>query len=332
MIKKILLAAICWVAWVGAYAMTPPSTSEPVPVDIGFHINDITNIDEREQNLTVEGTLFLGWTDRRVPEKLKLTETQYFQDDAAKDVLKTIWWPYVKIIHLKGTRRIGSLLLEVRPDGRIEYFETTQITAETTIDMRRFPFDTQVLDIRFEPFYDHYPDIKFKQAVHEEGVAPDAHSAEWAFHGFKSRAHSPAIEKGRSGDHYIIEATYKRKSSFYVLNIFGPLVLIVMVGWSVFWLWRQRTINRIALLKTAILAILVFQWVIYKEEPRVSYYTFFDSFIAWSFFVLGLSAIVLVISYNVVRPVSKRLEWHCRWAAPLLYCLGVCGLVLIFFT
>ncbi len=315
-----------------AFAMTPPSGDVPTDVNIGLYIFDVTNIDERNQTLTVEATLYLAWQDKRVLEKLNITGEQYFQDAQAQAVLEQIWWPYVRILHLQGTRTKGSLLLKVTEAGELEYHERMQIQVETKIDMRRFPFDKQTLNIIFQPFYDHYPSINFKSALPEEGVRSGAHSAQWLFEGYTSSIRGVANEAGTYVlPDYELQVNYKRKSGFYVLNVFGPMLLIMLVSWSVFWLWKQAYINRVALIKTALLAVLVFQWVVYGEEPRVPYHTFFDSFVFWSFLVLAMSAVILIVSYNLPHYLGKRLEWHSRWLVPLVYFLGIGGLVLIFF-
>ena len=51
-----------------------------------------------------------------------------------------------------GNRTVTDMAISVWPDGHVAYSEAFFAKVETPMDLRRFPFDRQQLEIFFHPF------------------------------------------------------------------------------------------------------------------------------------------------------------------------------------
>jgi hypothetical protein len=123
-----------------------------------------------------------------------------------------------------------------------------------------------------------------------------------------------------------------RHLNYYTLQVFLPIILIILISWFTFFL-RDYT-RRIEAAGANILLFIAFSWSLADNYPRLGYLTFLDAVMTVTFAVN-----VLVLLYNVVM---KRLENQGKdervqhidsildWAYPLLY-VGLIGVVALLF-
>ena len=124
-----------------------------------------------------------------------------------------------------------------------------------------------------------------------------------------------------------------RHMNYYFLQVFLPIILIILISWFTFFL-RDFT-RRIEAAAANILLFIAFSWSLAGNYPRLGYVTFLDAIMAVTFAVN-----VLVLLYNVYM---KRLESQGRvqrveridnvldWLYPLSYAGLVAVVALLFF-
>ena len=89
-----------------------------------------------------------------------------------------------------------------------------------------------------------------------------------------------------------------RHLNYYALQVFLPILLIILISWFTFFL-RDYT-RRIEAAGANILLFIAFSWSLAGNYPRLGYITFLDAIMAVTFAVN-----VLVLLYNVCM---KQLE------------------------
>jgi len=296
-------------------------------VNIGLYITDITEVNEQIETVELEAILYLGWQD----DSLIGTERRSYSDAVVGDKLKEIWSPTVVFTHLRGQVLRDAEFLEIRPNGMVRYFQEVTLEVQTNIDMQKFPFDTQVLQIKLEGLPQGALHLNFIVDETREGLSEVAHLEEWDVTNLGSTIQSVRLYMNIDVPEYVVSIGYERRSGFYVFKVFVPFLVTLFLTLCVFWLGDQPIINRISVVLTILLTIVAYQWLIVTETPKVSYHTFFYSVILLSYVWVAGCIAALVIGDNLSQANQERLMKRCRWLFPSLYILAMILLAVVFF-
>ncbi|KAK5968671.1 Neurotransmitter-gated ion-channel transmembrane region, partial [Trichostrongylus colubriformis] len=74
---------------------------------------------------------------------------------------------------------------------------------------------------------------------------------------------------------------FKRNIGFYIIQIYLPSVLIVVISWVSFWLSRDATPARVALGVTTVLTMTTLMTTTNSAMPKVSYVKSIDIFLGF---------------------------------------------------
>ena len=102
-----------------------------------------------------------------------------------------------------------------------------------------------------------------------------------------------------------------------------PLVVIVMLSWSVFWMEQSSLGDRISVSFIGILTVVAYQIVLSEILPRISYLTLMNGFLNMSFFVVCASVVISlrvgVLDRQGRNAAGDRIDQRCRWIFPAVY-------------
>lgn len=327
---KIIITMFLLVLFVQVHAYTiPPTGDKPIVVNVALYINDFTAIYEKIEVLELEATLFVNWQDKRLA--FSGNETRFYSGKRAETKLNDIWHPTLTITHSRSTRKVDQRSLSITPTGVVTYIERFNVDLEIDINMRDFPFDKQDISITVVPFTKNYNNMVFKIAKKHQGISKLAHLPEWYVKGVSLKTREIYTDSiGPNTPAYILTLHYERKSNFYVLKVLFPLVIIVMLSWSVFWMINQPIVNSVAIVLMAMLTIVAFQWVIADNTPKVAYHTFFDALLTLSYAIVGLTIVALARINTLASVRSLRLARICRILFPIMYIIGLLIIVYAF--
>jgi len=241
-----------------------------------------------------------------------------------------MWSPYIRYFNTRGVGSRKSRLLKIHYDGVVEYLERSDVTIESHIDMHQFPFDTQQLKIILRPFINYGRAIKLTSLKDFAGISANAHNVEWKLKGQSSEI-QPNAEKPWQPS-YLYKLTYQRNSAYYVYKLFIPLIIVVLLSCSIFFLRTEVLINRIRYVLTAFLTIVAFQWIVAKNTPNTSYMTLFDAMVLFSYVTLSLIMLFLTISSRLEDAKAVTLNRVCRVFFPIFYMLGLATIFLVSFA
>ncbi len=128
--------------------------------------------------------------------------------------------------------------------------------------------------------------------------------------------------------------TSPRHLDYYVLQIFMPILLIIVVSYVTFFLRDYG--RRIEVASANLLLFIAFSFSLADNYPRLGYVTLLDALMSLIFVINAL-----VVIYNVwLRKMemagdaakSERIDSVLDWAYPLLYLVAMFGLYLWFFV
>ena len=122
----------------------------------------------------------------------------------------------------------------------------------------------------------------------------------------------------------------------YIWKIFLPLILIICVSWSVFWIGREGVSSRLSVASIGFLTAIAFGFFVSNNLPKISYLTFMDMFIIGIYILMTLTVFEIMgthlLEMKVKEALAVRLNYHSRWLFPLILILYLFVVILCFWS
>jgi len=307
----------------------PPPGQRPVVVRAGFHLQDINAIDDGAETFDFTGVLTLTWRDPRQafdPVEAQ-TEERIFQGEFQFNELSPAWYPQVVLVNESGTFEKHGTLLRVQPDGTSTLIETVNAVAKTDLDMRRYPFDEHQMEAVFEVLGFDEDEVVLEASEAAGATASrDVTVPQWRFVGVSTRSSeraAPYASQKRSSSTFVVSVDVRRRSFFVVRLVFIPLVLIVMLSWSVFWMDRSSLGDRIGVSFIGILTAVAYQNVVGDIMPPIAYMTFTHGVINFSLLTMCASVVINLVVGELDKrgrgQIGDLVDRRCRRIFPAVY-------------
>ena len=320
------------------FLLAPPKEAGPVVIRVSFELYDVNEINDGAETFEFTGVLTLKWRDPRQafdPAVAGVNE-KVFQGGYQFNELSTGWYPQVVLVNESGGLfQQSGVVLRVRPDGTSTLIQTLNATAEMDLDMSRFPFDGHRLEAVFEVLGFDKKEVVLRVDSDATGsLAHEVRVPQWTIKGvslsIKDRQTSYTGHEEVSSA-FMVGINVQRESFYVTRLVIFPLVFIVLLSFSVFWMDRSSLGDRASISFIGILTGVTYQVVMNDYLPRISYVTLMHGFLTLSFLIMCASVVInLVVSKLDQRgkgELGYRIDRYCRWVFPLAYF----GLMLVMF-
>lgn len=108
-----------------------------------------------------------------------------------------------------------------------------------------------------------------------------------------------------------VSYTFQRRLGYYLLQVFVPDILIVLISWIVFWMSPDNAGDRLTIGITTILTIMFLSGAINASMPPVSYAKALDWYLLVSFGFIFFSVIEsLAVFLLSSRPLGKGCNYN----------------------
>ncbi len=290
-----------------------PPGEGPTPVTISLYLNDIDSIDDIGQRFNVDLFLRATWTDAR----LALPEVERTGGVRTMD-LEDIWTPRGVIVNDRGLDQQLPRVANVDDLGTAHYQQ--RLTGELAVDLhfKDFPFDVQQLPIAIVSYQYTSEEVVFSPDSRILGDPASFSTEGWKLSFLKpefSAFHLPA--SGIDLPLLTFVVTAQRIGEYYLLTMFLPMSLIVLMAWSVFWLRPDIVPPRISISTAAIFSLIAFGFSIRLSLPKVSYLTRADLFVVGCtmlvFAALGVAILSSRWATSEQMDRAHRLNVASRW-------------------
>jgi hypothetical protein len=310
--------------------LAPPRGPDagPLNVDVHLHVDEIPTIASTEDNYTLTGFLDVSWCDPRLAAALDPQEEERaYGNDAALDFLKGIWHPQITFINEEGEAIGDDLNLTINRAGRAELQRRMEVTLASNFDVRRFPFDRQLLEADIASFSWDSKVVKLIDSKDNVTVSRNFDIPDWDVVGASSNV--IAYDDPDHGDDIFsllkVKIEVARKSSFYVNKIFIPLAVLSFT--SIFFLAIpiDSVGDRIQFVSSLLFTTLAYQLIIASSVPRVPYFTLGDKYTLFLFFFMVAEVfIAYAISLahrfgDFEHKLVNRYERICEISLPLIF-------------
>ena len=304
----------------------PASGNGPTQVSVGIWVVDINSIDSAQQNFTADIAVVLQWKDARLAH----TGT-----GLAHYALDQIWTPRVAIANETSsvTRKFPDSV-EVEPDGTVIYRQRYVGSFTQSLRLQSFPFDRQafhiqLVAIRYRPNEVRFvPDQDWTRNGLKDGagIAPSITLPDWTIEKWQTKPLTYALAPGLQYSGYAFEFTASRNVRHYILKVILPLILIVMMSWSGFWIDPVHANSQISVAVTSMLTLIAYRFAVDTQLPRLPYMTRLDSFFLTStilvFFSLIEVLVTTILDNNKQTERAKKIDRYCRVIFPVVFAIA----------
>jgi len=356
-LARYILAA--WALWLAACALAnaaepprpgiPTGKGLPVQVKVAVAFLAIESFSENTGSFKATVDLRLRWTDTRLrrPAAEASGPPTVLRGADAQARLDELWVPKVEVANQRGEPGYSALGLRLYPDGQVEM--TRRITAEfaTPVDIGRFPFDRQDLQVELavrEQTADTVM-LEYQQGdLDYSRAAPGAKLDGWTVGGVQLMNEPMQGWYGASHARVVASLEIARDPGSVIATIFIPLFASLLIPLLGIWLNRVEdgvfqieTFEFVNLIVGGLFAVIALNFTVNSTyqvlgggDNPVS------RLFALNYVTLGISLMVnvLLFRFNVVgrwfgRYVQEQLYLFLIWAVPLLVLVTAASVILV---
>merc|ERR1719233_628042 len=282
------------------------TTDGPSMVYVNIFVRSFSKIDDVKMEYSFQITLRQQWNDKRLRFKEKLEGLGVHEDkiryltmtDASK-----VWMPDTFFRNEKIGRfhkiLTPNLYVRVFPGGDVLYSIRVSLICTCGMYLALFPFDQQTCNLDVASYGWTKNDLIY--------VWKGAGALQFAGNlslpgGFKmaNSTNKYCDVKTATGEYSClrVDLVFARELSFYIVTIYIPCFMIVVVSWFSFWLDYKAVPARVALAVTTLLAMSTTMGSIQRSLPPVAYTKAVD---VWSgmcvFFVFSALLEYALVNY-----------------------------------
>lgn len=295
-------------------SIRPGEENGPTQVQVGVFVIDVVQIDDILQSFTASLYFDVRYKDPRLA------------DPSAKSWrvfnLEEIWWPDLGLVNRRNLSIIFPNKLEVDPEGNVVYQQRVYGDFSSPLDLRKFPFDTQLLPIEVISFSLGPKEVSFSNNPEQSGRLKSISLAGWTILNTEI-----GVEPHRSEISNLEQLTYHlkvaRNVSYFRWNVLVPLTLIVLMAWCVFWIDPQFFPPQVSLSTASIFALIAFRFSLRSQLPKVGYMTYIDEFVlactVLVFLALGQAILTGSLAKSGREALSKRIDFWSRYIYLLVF-------------
>lgn len=283
----------------------PNYSGPPALVNVTFHIIGISSVDEVQMDFTTDFYFRQKWYDPRLEFK-PVGEVDELCVGA--EFAERIWLPDTFFANEKTATfhkaTTENTFIRIQHTGRVYRSIRLTVTCSCPMDLQYFPMDRQRCKIEIESYGYNTRDIDYRWERGDKSVSLNEkiELPQFKILGFRM---GQEIQNLSSGDYIRLycEIHFVRSMGYYLIQIYIPASLIVVISWVSFWLHRNATPARVALGVTTVLTMTTLMSSTNAALPKVSYIKSIDVFLGTCFVMVFAS----LLEYASVGYIGKRI-------------------------
>ncbi|XP_063702908.1 gamma-aminobutyric acid receptor subunit beta isoform X3 [Culicoides brevitarsis] len=278
----------------------------PVEVGVTMYVLSISSVSEVLMDFTLDFYFRQFWTDPRLAfRKRPGVETL----SVGSEFIKNIWVPDTFFVNEKQSyfhiATTSNEFIRIHHSGSITRSIRLTITASCPMNLQYFPMDRQLCHIEIESFGYTMRDIRYKwnEGPNSVGVSSEVSLPQFKVLGHRQRAMEISLTTGNYS-RLACEIQFVRSMGYYLIQIYIPSGLIVIISWVSFWLNRNATPARVALGVTTVLTMTTLMSSTNAALPKISYVKSIDVYLGTCFVMVFAS----LLEYATVGYMAKRIQ------------------------
>ncbi|XP_060800706.1 gamma-aminobutyric acid receptor alpha-like [Amyelois transitella] len=203
-------------------------------------------------------------------------------------MLERIWRPDTYFYNGKHsyvhTITVPNKLLRISQHGDILYSMRLTIKAKCPMELRNFPMDRQSCPLILGSYaYSNQQLVYQWQNSESVNFVPGMTLSQFDLISYPYRNFTFTR---REGDFSVLQVSFnlQRHTGYFLIQVYVPCILIVVLSWVSFWIHREATSDRVGLGITTVLTLSTISLDSRTDLPKVRYATALDWFLLMSFF------------------------------------------------
>ncbi|WP_269542214.1 hypothetical protein [Cerasicoccus fimbriatus] len=319
----------------GIDAGMPNPPSSPTVVTVGVFVADIIRLAEVDETFEAEVILYARWKDPRLAFDAEEygADVKIFQGEFQFNEIYSGWWPQFVVLNRIGAGEADGIKVEVYSDGRVRYLEERNITVQSTMNLRKFPFDQQELSAILIPFGNSTEQVILKDdpAITEASedyvqLNNQINIAEWKLLDVRSEVITVKhrfFGEPQEVSQLKVYFTLQREPGHIIWDILFPLFILIILMWSIFWIDSNNLTDRLNIAFIGILTIVAYQFLIDGSLPRIPYFTFTDAIVFLSFIIMAgvvfQSLLLWYLHKKKREQLADLIDKLSLWGFPFVY-------------
>jgi len=287
-----------------------PATQMITDIQFDQSIYSISDIDSSKSTYKAHLLNSMQWWDKRLGRlanevhkslnmsKIKDAENGWVCEFSKQDWLDmNLWQPklsYLNMISKDNNDNTETYIIEFYPKGfeyaddefEEEYAAQIKITQDVIatfkgdFDFKAFPFDSQKIDFNYyvgSTYSNIYPWFRTENLIAMSNFR-NLKFTEWKKqnYSYKYIQYDDPKVYGETTMGLQFTITLDRNFEYYILKIFLPIIIILLVAWSCFWVSPKELEARLTVSIVCLLSLIAYTFVIDKGIPKLSYLTIMD--------------------------------------------------------
>ncbi|XP_039970634.1 glutamate-gated chloride channel isoform X10 [Bactrocera neohumeralis] len=246
-------------------------TDGPAVVRVNIYIRSISKIDDVTMEYSVQLTFREQWTD----ERLKFDDIQGRLKYLTLTEANRVWMPDLFFSNEKEGHFhniiMPNVYIRIFPNGSVLYSIRISLTLACPMNLKLYPLDRQICSLRMASYGWTTNDLVF---LWKEGdpvqVVKNLHLPRFTLEKFLT---DYCNSKTNTGEYSClkVDLLFKREFSYYLIQIYIPCCMLVIVSWVSFWLDQGAVPARVSLGVTTLLTMATQTSGINASLPPVSY-------------------------------------------------------------
>ncbi|XP_043266670.1 gamma-aminobutyric acid receptor alpha-like isoform X2 [Venturia canescens] len=295
-------------------SVRPDFGGPPATVEVDIMVRSMGPISEVDMTYSMDCYFRQSWVDRRLAfqggkETLALSIS----------MLARIWKPDTYFYNGKQsylhTITSPNKFVRLYQDGRVLYSSRLTIKAGCPMNLEDFPMDTQRCPLKFGSFGYTTRDVVYKwNNARQVAIAEDMKLSQFDLVANPTANQSNAASLSQTEYSMLLVSFHlQRHMGNFLIQVYGPCVLLVVLSWVSFWLNREATADRVSLGITTVLTMTFLGLEARTDLPKVPYPTALDFFVFLSFAFIFAT----IIQFAVVHYFTKYGSGECYFSSDL---------------
>jgi hypothetical protein len=268
--------------FMGLLSLAAPAQPQATPqVSVFLYVGAVVEITGSDQSFVADVYMAARWNDPNLAGDYQGIRTLDLED---------VWHPILVVVNERGADRSLPDVVNVDPQGNVQYTVRLTGTFSATMNLKDFPLDRQEFNVWVvapvlggNPV-ELIPDTTARVLRNEQLSISDWTVGEPEL---VAKDYTATPQAGPlQGVALIVEA--KRKTGYYIIQVLIPLIAIVLMAWTVFWIDPSVVPTRVGVVVSTMLTLIAYRFMLGNLVPKLSYLTRLD------YFMLGTTSIVVL--------------------------------------
>ncbi|UJR22978.1 hypothetical protein I4U23_026005 [Adineta vaga] len=187
----------------------------------------------------------------------------------------------------------SNRLWRLFPDGTIWYSSRITVKAKCNMNLKNFPLDTQICQLLIGSFANSALDIQYVWRLgNNKSVHFDTKVLLSQFDLVQYSQFNEIIPmNGRNFSVLRIDFVLKRHMGYYIIQVYIPSSMLVMLSWVSFFIHREATADRVNIAVMTFLSLTTLSFDMRHHTAAISYLTALDWFVIMAYVFLFASLI-----------------------------------------